>query len=82
MKDRKIYCMNNIARVGTDGFRPGYTLIDSMEEAAGVLVRSADMKDIRFPAGLRLLPVICIQREPKNPDSPCRIPESCMAESK
>ena len=55
MKDRKIYCMNNIARVGTDGFRPGYTLIDSMEEAAGVLVRSADMKDIRFPAGLRAI---------------------------
>ena len=55
MKDRKIYCMNNIAKVGTDGFRPGYSLIDSMDEAAGVLVRSADMKEIQFPAGLRAI---------------------------
>ena len=55
MKDRKIYCLNNIAKVGTDGFRPGYTLIDSMEEAAGVLVRSADMKEMTFPAGLRAI---------------------------
>ena len=55
MKDRKIFCLNNIARVGTDGFRKGYTLIGSMEEAAGVLVRSADMKDMVFPAGLRAI---------------------------
>ena len=40
MKDRKIYCLNNIAKVGTDHFRPGYELTDSMEDAAGVLVRS------------------------------------------
>ena len=55
MKDRKIYCLNNIAKVGTDGFRSGYTLIDSMDEAAGVLVRSADMKETVFPAGLRAI---------------------------
>ena len=55
MKDRKIYCLNNIAKVGTDGFRKGYTLIDSMDEAAGVLVRSADMKEMVFPAGLRAI---------------------------
>ena len=55
MKDRKIYCLNNIAKVGTDVFRKGYTLIDSMDEAAGVLVRSADMKDMQFPAGLRAI---------------------------
>ena len=55
MKDRKIYCLNNIAKVGTDGFRRGYTLIGSIDEAAGVLVRSADMKDIQFPAGLRAI---------------------------
>ena len=53
MKDRKIYCLNNIAKIGTDSFRSGYTLIDSMDEAAGVLVRSADMKEMSFPAGLR-----------------------------
>ena len=55
MKDRKIYCLNNIAKIGTDGFRSGYSLIDSMDEAAGVLVRSADMKEMAFPAGLRAI---------------------------
>ena len=55
MKDRKIYCLNNIAKIGTDSFRSGYTLIDSMDEAAGVLVRSADMKEMTFPAGLRAI---------------------------
>ncbi len=55
MKERKIYCLNNIAKIGTDGFRSGYTLIDSMDEAAGVLVRSADMKEMTFPAGLRAI---------------------------
>ena len=55
MKDRKIYCLNNIAKIGTDGFRSGYSLIDSIEEAAGVLVRSADMKEMSFPAGLRAI---------------------------
>ena len=55
MKDRKIYCLNNIAKIGTDGFRSGYSLIDSIEEAAGVLVRSADMKEMSFPTGLRAI---------------------------
>ena len=55
MKDRKIYCLNNIAKVGTNSFRSGYTLIDSIDEAAGVLVRSADMKEMSFPAGLRAI---------------------------
>ena len=55
MKDRKIYCLNNIAAVGTDRFRSGYTLVDSIDEAAGVLVRSADMKEMTFPAGLRAI---------------------------
>ncbi|MBR6954491.1 MAG: phosphoglycerate dehydrogenase [Clostridia bacterium] len=55
MKDRKIFCLNNIARVGTDRFRAGYTLSDTIDEAAGVLVRSADMKELAFPAGLRAI---------------------------
>jgi D-3-phosphoglycerate dehydrogenase len=55
MKDRKIFCLNNIARVGTDRFRAGYTLSDTIDEAAGVLVRSADMKEMAFPAGLRAI---------------------------
>ena len=55
MKDRKIHCLNQIARVGTDCFRSGYTLTDTIEDAAGVLVRSADMKEMTFPAGLRAI---------------------------
>ena len=55
MKDRNILCLNNIAKIGTDNFRKGYTLVDSMEEASGVLVRSADMHDMTFPEGLRAI---------------------------
>ncbi len=55
MKDRKVFCLNNIAKVGTDRFREGYTLVDSIDEAAAVLVRSADMKEMAFPAGLRAI---------------------------
>ncbi len=55
MKDRKIFCLNNIAKVGTDRFREGYTLVDAIDDAAAVLVRSADMKEMAFPAGLRAI---------------------------
>ena len=55
MKDRKVCCLNNISRVGTDCFREGYTLTDSMEHAQGVLVRSADMLNMEFPAELRAI---------------------------
>jgi len=55
MKDRKIYCMNEIAEIGTSRFRPGYTLTGSVEEAAGILVRSADMREMAFPAELRAI---------------------------
>ncbi|MBR7015001.1 MAG: phosphoglycerate dehydrogenase [Lachnospiraceae bacterium] len=55
MKDRKIYCLNNISPVGISLFREGYTLIDTPNEAAGILVRSADMKEMQFPAELRAI---------------------------
>ena len=55
MKDRKIYCFNNIAKVGTDHFRDGYELTDNISEAAGVLVRSAKLHDIEFPENLRAI---------------------------
>ena len=53
MKDRKIYCLNNISAVGTDSFREGYELTDNLDEAAGIMVRSAKMHDMDFPASLR-----------------------------
>ncbi len=54
-KERKIFCMNNIARVGLDKFRKGYDITENMNEAAGILVRSADMLTIEFPEGLRAI---------------------------
>ena len=55
MKDRKIYCLNNISETGTSHFRKGYELTENVEEAAGILVRSADMQQMEFPAGLRAI---------------------------
>ena len=54
-KERKIFCLNDIAAIGTARFRPGYTLVNSAEEAAGILVRSADMKEMAFPRELRAI---------------------------
>ena len=55
MKDRKIYCFNNIAKVGTDNFRNGYERTENIEEAAGILVRSAKLHDFEFPENLRAI---------------------------
>ena len=55
MKDRKIYTLNKISPIGTKHFREGYTLVDSIDEAAGVLVRSQDMHGMEFPASLRAI---------------------------
>ena len=55
MKDRKIYTLNKISPVGTKHFREGYTLVDTIDDAAGVLVRSQDMHGMEFPASLRAI---------------------------
>lgn len=52
---RYIHCLNNISKKGTDVLPEGYELTDNMEEAAGVLVRSASLHDVEFPAGLRAI---------------------------
>ena len=54
-KHRKIFCLNNIARIGLDKFRAGYDIAANLDEAAGVLVRSADMLSMSFPEGLRAI---------------------------
>ncbi|MBQ6665088.1 MAG: 3-phosphoglycerate dehydrogenase, partial [Synergistaceae bacterium] len=54
-KERKIFCLNNISSVGLEKFRNGYTVTENIDEAAGILVRSADMKDTNFPEGLRAI---------------------------
>lgn len=55
MKNREVYCLNAISGVGTAQFREGYRLVASMENAAGVLVRSSDMREMSFPPTLRAI---------------------------
>lgn len=55
MKDRKILCLNPISELGTSRFRKGYTFTDKIEEAKGILVRSADMLEMEFPDTLRAI---------------------------
>ena len=53
---RLIHCLNNISAHGTDQLDPEkYALTDNVEEAEGILVRSAAMHDMQFPAGLRAI---------------------------
>ena len=53
---RLIHCLNNISAQGTDLLDPkAYSLTDSLDEAEGILVRSAAMHDMKFPAGLRAI---------------------------
>ena len=53
---RLIHCLNNISAHGTDQLDPEkYALTDNIEEAEGVLVRSAAMHDMQFPSGLRAI---------------------------
>ena len=50
---RKIKCLNAISHVGTDSFLPHYQLTENLEEADGILVRSADMHDMELPKNVR-----------------------------
>ena len=52
-KERKIFCLNNIAAVGLEKFRAGYEITQDINTAHGILVRSADMLTMDFPEGLR-----------------------------
>lgn len=54
-KERKIFCMNNIAQIGLDKFRNGYEITEKVDDASGILVRSADMLSMEFPEGLRAI---------------------------
>ena len=53
---KHIHCLNNISTHGTDLLdSEKYALTDSFDEAEGILVRSAAMHDMTFPAGLRAI---------------------------
>ncbi|MEY8355706.1 phosphoglycerate dehydrogenase [Lachnospiraceae bacterium 54-53] len=49
---KKIHCLNAISSYGTALLTEDYTLTDHMEEADGVLVRSASMHETELPEGL------------------------------
>ena len=50
---RKIHCINAISKYGTDQFTEDYELTDEVNEAEGILVRSAAMHNLELPKGLR-----------------------------
>ena len=52
-----IHCLNNISKKGTDLLPDSYNLVDDLNEAQGILVRSAQLHDTEFPKGL-----LCIAR--------------------
>lgn len=53
---RLVHCLNNISARGTKLLDPEqYALTDSIDEAEGILVRSAAMHEMQFPEGLRAI---------------------------
>lgn len=53
---RLIHCLNNISKHGTDMLDPEkYALTDNIDEAEGILVRSAAMHDMEFSPELRAI---------------------------
>lgn len=48
----KVNCLNPIAACGLDLFSDNYEIVDSMENAEAVLVRSASMHDLDLPENL------------------------------
>ena len=48
----RIHCLNNISKKGTDKLPETYELVDALDQADGILVRSAQLHDVEFPASL------------------------------
>lgn len=53
---RKIHCINAISKYGTDQFTEDYELTDEVNEAEGILVRSAPFMKCSFPTPCWRLP--------------------------
>ena len=49
---RKIHCINVISKYGTDQFTEDYELTDEVNEAEGILVRSASLHEMQFSNSL------------------------------
>lgn len=48
----KVHCMNVIAKVGTDQLGDNYELVDALDDANAIMVRSAKLHDTVFPKSL------------------------------
>lgn len=48
----RIHCLNNISTKGTDLLPESYTLVEELNDADGVLVRSASLHETEFPTSL------------------------------
>ncbi len=48
----QIHCLNPISEVGLKGFSPKYTLTSDVNQAEGILVRSASMHEMEIPSNL------------------------------
>lgn len=48
----RIHCLNNISSKGTDLLPQNFTLTQTLQEADGILVRSAALHDTEFPSSL------------------------------
>lgn len=49
---RKLHCINAISKYGTDQFTEDYQLTDEVNEAEGILVRSASLHEMQFSNSL------------------------------
>ena len=49
---RRIHCINAISKYGTDQFTEDYQLTDEVNEAEGILVRSASLHEMQFSNSL------------------------------
>ncbi|MCR5715642.1 MAG: phosphoglycerate dehydrogenase [Lachnospiraceae bacterium] len=53
----KYHCLNPIAQVGLDKFTPNFTKTEEVDQAEGILVRSASMHEMKFSDDL-----LCVAR--------------------
>lgn len=49
---KKIHCLNKISNIGLKEFSSDYSMTDKIEDAEGILVRSADMHKMEMPESL------------------------------
>lgn len=49
----KVHCLNNISKKGLDCFTNDYEIVDSIDEANVILVRSANMHDMELPDSVK-----------------------------